>query len=136
MSIIEVVGAVIVNEDNELFAAQRPEGKSLAGMWEFPGGKIEEGETPREALAREFKEELDCTIKVKEFITRTVYEYDFATIALSTYYSELEEGEIVLKEHQDAKWLGVSEISELEWAPADIPAINKIVKDLSELNEQ
>ncbi|MGD7023608.1 (deoxy)nucleoside triphosphate pyrophosphohydrolase [Rossellomorea vietnamensis] len=124
---IHVVGAVIFN-DNKILCAQRGTEKSLPLLWEFPGGKIEEGEKPEDALKREIKEEMRCTIEIGEQIEHTVYEYDFGIVHLTTYYCKLVEGEPVLTEHAAIKWLAPEELSTLEWAPADIPAIEKIAK--------
>ncbi|HIW11586.1 MAG TPA: (deoxy)nucleoside triphosphate pyrophosphohydrolase [Candidatus Salinicoccus stercoripullorum] len=125
---IRVVGAVIVNENDEILCAQRPEGKSLELMWEFPGGKIEEGEEPLDALIRELEEEMGCRIEVGDKITTTVHEYDFGIVELTTYYSKVTSGEIQLLEHVDMKWLKRDVIDALDWAPADIPAIELIKK--------
>ncbi|WP_411842379.1 (deoxy)nucleoside triphosphate pyrophosphohydrolase [Salinicoccus sp. HZC-1] len=125
---IRVVGAVIVNENDEILCAQRPEGKSLELMWEFPGGKIEEGELPADALRRELEEEMGCQIEVGDKITTTVHEYDFGIVELTTYYSKVISGDIQLFEHVDMKWLARNDISALDWAPADIPAIELIEK--------
>lgn len=122
---INVVGAVIVR-DNEILCAQRGLAGSLGGMWEFPGGKIESGETPRKALEREIREELLCTVKVGDEVTSTTYEYDFGSVTLTTFYCELLEGEPQLTEHEDVRWLKRNELSTLEWAPADIPAVENI----------
>lgn len=125
---IKVVGAVIVNENDEILCAQRPEGKSLELMWEFPGGKIEEGEAPLNALRRELEEEMNCQIEVGDKIITTVHEYDFGIVELTTYYSKVISGDIQLLEHVDMKWLKREVIDTLEWAPADIPAIELIKK--------
>lgn len=122
---INVVGAVIVRND-EILCAQRGLGGSLGGMWEFPGGKIEPGETAREALEREIREELLCTVLVAQEVTSTTHEYDFGIVTLTTFYCELIDGEPQLTEHEDAKWLSRSELDTLEWAPADIPAVDII----------
>ena len=122
---IAVVGAVITRGD-EVLCAQRGPGGSLAGLWEFPGGKIEPGETAREALIREIDEELRCTVVVGDEVTTTTFPYDFATITLTTFWCELVEGEPVLTEHAEVAWLPRSELHTLDWAPADIPAVELI----------
>lgn len=115
---IEVSGAVII-KDNKILAARRPLNKSLGGYWEFPGGKLEKGENPQEALKREIDEEMSCNIKVHDFIIRSVYSYDFGDIALSTYFCTLVDSYPTLNEHIEMKWLDVSELDTVEWAPAD-----------------
>lgn len=115
---LEVVGAVIV-KDNKILAARRPLNKSLGGMWEFPGGKIEESEKPEEALKREIDEEMSCSITVGDFIVRDVYSYDFGDVALSTYYAKLNDSYPKLNEHIEMKWLSVDELDQVDWAPAD-----------------
>ncbi len=122
---IKVVGAVII-ENNKILCAQRSKSMSLPFLWEFPGGKIEQDESPEEALIRELKEEMNCVVEVAEKVTTTVHEYDFATIELTTYYTKIIEGDIQLTEHNQIKWLTRSELSSLEWAPADIPAVELI----------
>src|SRR5690625_8028258 len=101
---IRVVGAVIMNDDDEILCAQRPEGKNLALKWEFPGGKVEKGETETGALVRELDEEMECRINVLDKITTTVYEYDFGIVELTTYYAKILSGEIKMLEHVDMKW--------------------------------
>ena len=125
--VINVVAAAI-EKDGLIFCAQRPEGKSLGGFWEFPGGKLENGETPEEALIREIKEEFDSEIKVISFLNEASYEYDFGIVTMKTYLSKLINGELKLLEHQDSKWLPIEELSELEWAPVDIPAVKCLQK--------
>lgn len=119
---IHVVGAVI-KSNNKILCAQRGPGKSLPYLWEFPGGKIEPGETNKEALEREIREELLCKIDVKNKVTTTLHEYDFGFVNLTTFECDLLEGEPSLTEHVAVKWLAVEELETLEWAPADIPAI-------------
>lgn len=122
---LDVVGAVIVRAGTILCAQRGPSG-ALAGKWEFPGGKIEQGESPREALEREIAEELGCRISVGETVTSTTHEYDFGIVTLTTFYCELVEGEPELSEHQAVLWLPHAELPSLEWAPADVPAVDLI----------
>ncbi|MHC6178017.1 (deoxy)nucleoside triphosphate pyrophosphohydrolase [Glutamicibacter sp. X7] len=121
---INVVGAVIEHEGFVL-CAQRGSG-SLAGMWEFPGGKIEPGETARAALQREIDEELKCIVEVGEEVTTTTHDYEFGVVTLTTFYCRLLEGEPQLTEHTEVRWLAPSKLSSLEWAPADVPAVELI----------
>ncbi|WP_067726909.1 (deoxy)nucleoside triphosphate pyrophosphohydrolase [Oceanobacillus damuensis] len=125
---IHVVGAVIIKE-NKILCAQRGPDKSLPYLWEFPGGKIEAGETPQDALKREINEEMHCEIEIGEQVEHTVYEYDFGIVHLTTYKCKLLEGNPVLTEHAAIKWLPSKELPSLEWAPADIPAIEKLTAE-------
>lgn len=122
---IDVVGAVIVR-DGMIMSAQRGASGALPGLWEFPGGKIELGESPREALEREIVEELQCRVKVGQLVTSTTYEYDFGVVTLTTFYCALIEGTPQLSEHQAVLWLAPNDLRSVEWAPADIPAVELI----------
>lgn len=124
---IAVAGAVIV-KDGEILCAQRGDAGTLAGWWEFPGGKIEPGETPEQALLREISEELRCTIRVGEWITTTTHEYDFGAVTLSTYYCELRSDMPSLTEHAAARWLPPHQLGSLPWAPADVPTVQIIAE--------
>ena len=126
---IHVVGAVII-ENGKVMCAQRGHTRSLPYKWEFPGGKIENDESPREALKREINEEMHCRVKVLKQVEQTVYEYDFGIVHLNTYYCELIEGKPVLTEHVSIKWMAPYELESLDWAPADIPAIKKLSREL------
>lgn len=122
---INVVGAVIL-KDGKVLCAQRGPGGSLAGLWEFPGGKIEPGESARDALIREIDEELRCEISVLDPVTTTRHEYDFGIVTLSTFYCDLIAGTPVLTEHAEVRWLLPSQLNDLSWAPADVPAVEII----------
>lgn len=124
---INVVGAVIVR-DGLVLSARRGRG-NLAGMWEFPGGKIESGETARAALEREIHEELDCEVEVGDQVVSTTHEYDFGVVTLTTFFCSLISGTPKLTEHTDVVWLPADELTRLDWAPADIPAV-EIVREV------
>lgn len=127
---INVVGAVIVR-DGLVLCAQRGQRGSLPGLWEFPGGKIEPEETAREALEREIDEELQCVVDVGAEVTTTSHEYDFGVVNLTTFYCRLVDGEPVLTEHESVTWLPPEALGELPWAPADIPAVDQIRRELA-----
>ncbi|HJQ07029.1 MAG TPA: (deoxy)nucleoside triphosphate pyrophosphohydrolase [Nocardioides sp.] len=125
---IEVVGAVIV-EDGKILCAQRGTG-ALAGMWEFPGGKLEPGETHHDALVREIAEEIHCEIAIGSLVTTTRHEYDAGVLTLTTYYCTLVAGSPVLTEHSELAWLAPADLDRLDWAPADLPAVEVVRRDL------
>ena len=129
MKTIRVVAAIIkaTNENGEpiIFATQRGYG-DFKGGWEFPGGKIEEGETPQEALVREIKEELETEIVVGELIDTIEYDYPTFHLSMDCFWAEIVSGDLVLKEHEAAKWLTKDELDSVDWLPADITLIEKI----------
>lgn len=129
MKTIRVVAAVMKaeNKDGEsiIFATQRGYGE-FKGGWEFPGGKIEEGETPQEALKREIMEELETEITVGELIDTIEYDYPTFHLSMDCFWAEIVTGDLVLKEHEAAKWLTKEALDSVEWLPADITLIEKI----------
>lgn len=128
MKKIDVVGAVLVNENDEILCALRSQQMSLPGLWEFPGGKIEKGETPQESLKREIYEELKVEIEVGEQIEDTVYEYPNIVVRLITFYGRIVSGVPQALEHECLEWKARNKMRDLEWAPADVPAVEKILK--------
>lgn len=134
MKTIRVVAAVIraVNEKGEpvIFATQRGYGEWKDG-WEFPGGKIEEGESPKQALKREIAEELDAEILVGDLIDTVEYDYPAFHLSMDCFWGELVSGEWVLREHEAARWLTAEELDLVEWLPADVMLVDKIRGEIS-----
>ncbi|MFA5570835.1 MAG: (deoxy)nucleoside triphosphate pyrophosphohydrolase [Sphaerochaetaceae bacterium] len=125
MKHIDVVAAVII-QDKKVFATQRPNKGELAYAWEFPGGKIEAHETDKEALIREIKEELATTIEVKQLLKEVYHTYNTFTLTLKAYLCNIVEGELILKEHLQSRWLAIDQLDSVAWAAADIPIVEKI----------
>lgn len=129
MKTVRVVAAAIKAENGKgqpiIFATQRGYG-DLKGGWEFPGGKIEEGETPQEALKREIMEELDTEISVGDLIDTIEYDYPTFHLSMDCFWCEIVKGDLVLKEHEAAKWLSKDELDSVEWLPADVTLISGI----------
>ena len=134
MKTVKVVAAIIkaVNENGEtiIFATQRGYG-DFKGGWEFPGGKIESGETPQEALKREIIEELDTEVSVGELMDTVEYDYPQFHLSMDCFWRQIVRGNLVLKEHEAARWLTKDELNNVEWLPADITLIEKIRNLLS-----
>ena len=126
---IEVVAGVIYKNDKFLIA-QRNLKKAQGGLWEFPGGKIEAGETPQEALKREIMEELDTKVKIGNLIDTIEYDYPNFHLLMDCFWCEIVSGELKLKEHENAKWLTKEHLDEVEWLPADVILIDKIRMDM------
>ena len=129
MKTVRVVAAAIKAENGKgqpiIFATQRGYG-DLKGGWEFPGGKIEEGETPQEALKREIMEELDTEISVGDLIDTIEYDYPTFHLSMDCFWCQIVKGDLVLKEHEAAKWLSKDELDRVEWLPADVTLISGI----------
>ena len=128
MKTVRVVAAVI-RKDNKIFATQRGYGEFKDG-WEFPGGKIEEGETPEQALAREIKEELDTEIQVGKLIDTIEYDYPKFHLSMDCFWCEIMQGGLELKEHEAASWLSKEELYSVDWLPADVGVVERIEEEL------
>ena len=127
---IRVVAAVICvnsNEEKRIFATARGYGE-YKGWWEFPGGKIEAGETPQEALIREIREELTAKIAVGDLIKTIEYDYPEFHLSMDCFWAEVESGQLELKEAEDARWLTASTLNDVKWLPADQELIEIIEK--------
>ena len=134
MKTVKVVAAIIcddIKEKNKIFATARGYGE-LKGGWEFPGGKVEPGETSQQALIREIIEELDTEITVGKLIDTIEYDYPTFHLSMDCFWCEVVKGELVLKEAEDAKWLKKDELGEVAWLPADVELIEKIGTELGE----
>lgn len=134
MKTIKVAAAIIIH-DNQIFATQRGYGEFKDG-WEFPGGKIEEGETPQEALAREIKEELDTEIEVKDFLETVEYDYPEFHLSMDCFFCTIKSGELVLKEHEAAKWLTAETLDSVDWLPADQALVQNIKKHMEKIQKR
>lgn len=119
---IKVVAAVIIR-DGKFFATQRGYGE-WKGWWEFPGGKIEIGETPQDALKREIREELATEIEVGDLLTTVEYDYPKFHLTMHCFLCTIVTGQLSLLEHEDARWLGMNELDSVKWLPADIEVVN------------
>ena len=129
MKTINVVAAII-KQDDKIFATQRGYGE-FKGGWEFPGGKIEAGETPEEALVREIKEELNVEIAVGEHIGTVEYDYPTFHLSMQCFMAEIKSGELILNEHESAKWLTRDTMDSVNWLAADQGVVEKLKKDSS-----
>lgn len=130
MKTVKVVAAIIcddMKEKNKIFATARGYGE-LKGGWEFPGGKVEPGETPQQALIREIIEELDTEIKVGELIDTVEYDYPTFHLSMDCFWAEVKAGHLELKEAEAAKWLTKDQLESVTWLPADILLIDQIRK--------
>lgn len=122
------VVAAVITADNQILCVKRGKHKSLPDKWEFPGGKIEEGETHEQAIIREIMEELRVIVQVNKHILTTDYEYQDFSVTLHFYYANIIKGDIQLMEHQEYLWVKQSELSHLDFAEADISLIQELSK--------
>ncbi len=134
MKTINVVAAII-RDGNKVFATQRGYGEYKDG-WEFPGGKIEPGETPQQALVREIKEELDSEIAVGDYLTTIEYDYPDFHLSMQCFWCTIVEGTPMLKEHEAARWLDVENLGSVAWLPADLTIIKLIKEKMSDQVEK
>ena len=130
MKTVKVVAAVI-RKDNKIFATQRGYG-NFKGGWEFPGGKVEDGETPEQALVREIKEELATDIEVGDFIADIEYDYPTFHLSMNCFWARIKDGNLTLLEHEAAKWLDADSIYSVDWLPADEMIIPDLKLAISE----
>ena len=130
MKTLNVVAAII-KKDKKILATKRGYGEFI-NMWEFPGGKIESNETKEEALVREIKEELDCTIKPVKFALDLEYQYPTFYLKMSCFEAVITEGTPKLLEHNDARWLSKSDLDTVDWIPADIEAVNYLKETMDD----
>lgn len=129
MKTINVVAAIII-KDNKIFATQRGYGEFKDG-WEFPGGKVEQGEAPENAIVREIKEELDTVIEVKEYFDTVEYDYPNFHLSMKCYICTVVSGKLELLEHEAAKWLDKDSLDTVDWLPADLGLVDKLKDYLS-----
>ncbi len=120
------VSAAIIKKDNNILIAQRGRKKSQGLKWEFPGGKLEPNESAEESLVREIKEELNIDIEVGEKFGESIFEYPSGRIKLIAFYAEWKSGDLRLLEHEEVKWVKANELNAFEFAPADIPFVEKL----------
>ena len=125
------VSAAVIHREGKIFATQRGYGE-YKGKWEFPGGKREEGASGEEALYREIREELDSKVEIEKLICTTDFDYPTFHLTMDVYLASLVEGKLTLLEHEDAKWVSLDSIDNLDWLPADWSVIDEIKKHFSD----
>lgn len=121
------VSAAVIHKDGKIYATRRGYGE-FKGLWEFPGGKREEGETGEDTIIREIKEELDVDIKVEKFLTTVEYQYPEFYLIMDNYLCSIENGKLELTVHDDAKWLSLNELDSVQWLKADVLVVESIKK--------
>jgi 8-oxo-dGTP diphosphatase len=128
------VTAVLLKHNGKLLISKRDKKRKLGNLWEFPGGKIELGETLEECLTREIKEEFQITINVQGYYDESIFEYEFGTINLLVYWASWVNGEIKATEHEDYKWVTIAELHIYTFAPADIPIVERLRREENEFS--
>jgi 8-oxo-dGTP diphosphatase len=130
---MQKVTAAILVKDGKILIAKRKADDRQAGKWEFPGGTVEQNETPQACLKREMKEEFGIDVTVDEYIGESIYRYDHGAIQLQAYLADWESGQIVLNDHAEYRWVPAKQLAEYEFAPADIPFVEKLQKQEIEI---
>jgi len=124
---IEVAAAIIRNEEGLILIARRREGKAQAGLWEFPGGKVEPGESPEACIRRELQEEMNIEVETESFFAANEHDYGSVTIRLIAWHAVYRGGEVRLSDHDDCRWAALNELSGYAFAPADIPLVERLM---------
>lgn len=135
ISMLEVVAAIMINEKKEVFIAQRNKPEKIAKKWEFPGGKIEEGENPKESLKREIREEFGIKIKVKDFFMENIYKYEHKKVRLLSYITKHISNKIEVREHNKAEWVDIKNLSSYEFVPADREIVENLKKKKDNIDQ-
>ena len=134
MKLIEVVAAIIHDADGRIFATQRGYG-DFKDLWEFPGGKMEPGETPEQALKREIREELETRIVVERLVRTIEWDYPQFHLTMHCFWCHVESGQLTLKEHEAARWLSKEELHSVNWLPADLQLLDEIINNKNHLHK-
>jgi 8-oxo-dGTP diphosphatase len=125
---MQTVTAAILIRGDKVFIGQRKFGKQLANLWEFPGGKMEGGETPQECLVREMREEFGTEVTIREFFGESTYDYEHGSIRLLAYFVDWTDGQMIPVDHQDCRWVSFDDLENYEFVPADVPLVQKLRK--------
>lgn len=124
---VDVVAAILQNDKKEILIAKRKQGKSQGGLWEFPGGKVEPGEKPEESLARELREEMNIEVEVGQYFGENIHHYENIIIKLIAFRGRIVSGKIDLIDHDDYVWVDAEELNKYNFAPADIPLVERLL---------
>jgi len=126
---IDVVAAILQNKEGQVLIARRKRGRALEGYWEFPGGKVERGESPEQSLKRELKEEMDIEIEVTEYVGENVHRYERGAIRLLAFNGKITKGDISLIDHDEYAWVHIDKLMDFKLAPADIPIVELLISE-------